>query len=71
MANDLEFTSLSPEELVRHILSVIQADGSIESLVYVARMKDGVITSGWTDLSYTEVIGFFEVGKLQAAKEMW
>ncbi|HZG56222.1 hypothetical protein [Paenibacillus sp.] len=60
---------VTPEYLVKNLLSAISEEG-IESVAYVARTKDGLITSGWTDMLYTEAIGLFEVGKLQAVKEM-
>ncbi|AEI40917.1 hypothetical protein [Paenibacillus mucilaginosus] len=63
--------ALPPRALVHHLLSVIEDDDTVESIVYVARMKDGTIVSGWSDLLHTEVIGLLEVGKLQAVKEMW
>jgi hypothetical protein len=61
--------SITPAFLVENLLSAIDEEG-IESVAYVARTKDGIITSGWTDMLYTEAIGLFEVGKLQAVKEM-
>jgi hypothetical protein len=60
---------VSPTYLVENLLSAIEEEG-IESVAYVARTKDGLITSGWSDMLYTEAIGLFEVGKLQAVKEM-
>lgn len=63
--------TISPSYLLEHLLSYINEEDQIESVVYVARLKDGTITSGWTDMQYTEVIGLLEVGKLQAVKEMW
>lgn len=61
--------SVTASYLVENLLSAIEEEG-IESVAYVARTKDGLITSGWTDMLYTEAIGLFEVGKLQAMKEM-
>lgn len=61
--------SVSPTYLVENLLSAIEEEG-IESVAFVARTKDGMITSGWTDMLYTEAIGLFEIGKLQAVKEM-
>jgi hypothetical protein len=60
---------VSPTYLIENLLSAIEEEG-IESVAYVARTKDGLITSGWSDMLYTEAIGLFEVGKLQAVKEM-
>lgn len=60
---------VSPTFLVENLLSAIEEEG-IESVAYVARTKEGVITSGWSDMLYTEAIGLFEIGKLQAVKEM-
>nr|WP_275983708.1 hypothetical protein [Paenibacillus hamazuiensis] len=57
--------------MLEHLLSYIREEDQIESLAYVARLKDGTISSGWTDMRYTEVIGLYEVGKLQTVKEMW
>lgn len=68
--SDTEDT-ISPTYLLEHLLSYIKDEDEIESVAYVARMKDGTITSGWTDMQYTEVIGLLEVGKLQVVKEMW
>lgn len=62
---------VSPIYLLEHLLSYIKEEDQIESVAYVSRMKDGTITSGWTDMQYTEVIGLLEVGKLQVVKEMW
>ncbi|WP_241158283.1 hypothetical protein [Cohnella candidum] len=62
---------ISPVYLLEHLLSYIHQDDQIESVMYVARMNDGTITSGWTDLAYTEAIGLLEIGKLQVVKEMW
>ncbi|WP_199614597.1 hypothetical protein [Paenibacillus alkalitolerans] len=62
---------ISPAFLLNHLLSYIKEEDQIDSVAYVARMKDGTITSGWTDMQYTEVIGLLEVGKLQVVKEMW
>lgn len=62
--------SISPVYLLEHLLSHIHEKDPIESVMYVARMNDGTITSGWTDLTYTEAIGLLEVGKLQVVKEM-
>jgi len=64
--NDAEVT---PKYLLENLLAAIESEG-IDSVAYVARTKDGLITSGWTDMLYTEAIGLFEVGKLQAVKEM-
>jgi len=61
--------SVSPQYLIENLLAAIEEEG-IESVAYVARTKDGLITSGWTDMLYTEAIGLFEIGKLQAVKEM-
>ncbi|MGM0883684.1 MAG: hypothetical protein ACQEXQ_21955 [Bacillota bacterium] len=63
--------TLSPTYLLEHLLSYIKEEEEIQSVAYVARMKDGTITSGWTNMQYTEVIGLLEVGKLQVVKEMW
>jgi hypothetical protein len=63
--------TISPAYLLENLLSYIKEDNEVESVAYVARMKDGTITSGWTDMQYTEVIGLLEVGKLQVVKEMW
>jgi hypothetical protein len=60
---------VTPKFLLENLLAAIDEE-SIESVAYVARTKDGLITSGWTDMLYTEAIGLFEVGKLQAVKEM-
>ncbi|WP_309121717.1 hypothetical protein [Paenibacillus sp.] len=60
---------VTPKFLLENLLSAVD-EQSIESVAYVARTKDGLITSGWTDMLYTEAIGLFEVGKLQAVKEM-
>ncbi len=60
---------VTPKFLLENLLSAVDEE-SIESVAYVARTKDGLITSGWTDMLYTEAIGLFEVGKLQAVKEM-
>lgn len=68
--SDTEDT-ISPTYLLEHLLSYIKDEDEIDSVAYVARMKDGTITSGWTDMQYTEVIGLLEVGKLQVVKEMW
>jgi len=62
-------TTVTPTFLVENLQSAIEEEG-IESVAYVARTKDGLVTSGWTDMLYTEVIGLFELGKLQAVKEM-
>ncbi|MCI3927036.1 hypothetical protein MO973_43380 [Paenibacillus sp. TRM 82003] len=64
-----EEESVTPTYLLENLMSAIEEEG-IESVAYVARTKDGLITSGWTDMLYTEAIGLFEVGKLQAIKEM-
>ncbi|XID94803.1 hypothetical protein ACF3MZ_09910 [Paenibacillaceae bacterium WGS1546] len=62
--------SVSPAYLMEHLLSYIHKEDHIESVIYVARMNDGSISTGWTDLAHTEAIGLLEVGKLQVAKEM-
>ncbi|MFC0211455.1 hypothetical protein ACFFK0_03160 [Paenibacillus chartarius] len=63
--------SITPSYLMENLLTYMKEENRIEAVVYVARMKDGTITSGWTDMQYTEVIGLLEVGKLQVVKEMW
>lgn len=60
---------VTPQFLVKNLLSAID-EQEIESVAYVARTKDGLVTSGWTDMMYTEAIGLYEIGKLQAVKEM-
>jgi hypothetical protein len=62
--------SISPAYLMEHLLSFIHKEDQIESVMYVARLNDGTISAGWSDLSYTEAIGLLEVGKLQLVKEM-
>ncbi|WP_284640544.1 hypothetical protein [Paenibacillus silviterrae] len=62
---------VTPKYLMEHVLGVIEEDDSIESITYVAKLKDGTISSGWTDMMHTEVIGMYEVGKLQVIKDMW
>lgn len=62
--------SISPVYLLEHLLSYIHKEDQIESVMYVARLNDGTISAGWTDLSYTEAIGLLEVGKLQVVKEL-
>jgi hypothetical protein len=62
--------SISPVHLMEHLLSFIHKEDQIESIMYVARLINGSISAGWTDLSYAEAIGLLEVGKLQVVKEM-
>ncbi|WP_276357930.1 hypothetical protein [Cohnella caldifontis] len=66
-----EEETITPVHLLEHLLTYIHQENQIESVLYVARMNDGTITSGWTDLAHTEAIGLLEVGKLQVVKEMW
>jgi len=62
--------SISPAYLMEHLLSFIHKEGQIDSVIYAARLSDGTISTGWTDLSYPEAIGLLEVGKLQVAKKL-
>jgi len=62
--------SISPVYLMDHLLSYIHKEEEVESVIYIARMNDGKVSTGWTDLTYTEAIGLLEVGKLQVIKEM-
>ncbi|QMV45243.1 hypothetical protein FPL14_29130 [Cohnella cholangitidis] len=61
---------ITPVDLMEHLLSYIHKEDQIDSVIYVAQMNDGTISSGWTDLTYPEAIGLLEVGKLQVFNEM-
>ena len=61
---------VTPEMLLKILQHEVET-GNIDSIAYVAKRKDGMITSGWTDMLHTEAIGLYEIAKLQVVDDLY
>lgn len=55
--------------LITHLLEQVE-NGEIESIVYVVKKKDNIITAGWSDISHVESLGMLEAGKADVLNYM-
>ncbi|AYB38540.1 hypothetical protein [Brevibacillus laterosporus] len=53
---------VTPKALINNLLLAIEKD-EVEGVVFVAKDKDGLIRTGWSDFESTEAIGLLECGK--------
>jgi len=60
---DKEDGVVTPEAIANSLTKSI-AEGDVETVITVY-IKDGVITSGWSDCDTTEAIGLLELAKHQ------
>ncbi|WP_257008275.1 hypothetical protein [Bacillus sp. FJAT-45350] len=61
---------ITPKMLVEMLKKELES-GDVESIAYVYKKKDGTVVAGWTDMFHTEVVGLYEIAKLQAIDDMY
>lgn len=68
MSNELyEFKAkkegkVTSRELINNLVTAIEA-GEVEAVVFVARGKEGIIKTGWSDVMSTEALGMLHCGQ--------
>lgn len=58
------------KSLIEHLLIAIE-NGTVESVTYVAKNKDGELKVGCNNMSMTEAIGMLECGKQLIIDDMY
>lgn len=53
---------VTPKACIENLLQAID-HGEVESVIFVTKMTDGVIKTGWSAILSTEAIGLLECGK--------
>lgn len=61
---------ITVKSLIEHLFAAIES-GKVESVVYVARDKDGELDVGCNTMPQTEAIGMLECGKQMIIQDMY
>lgn len=61
---------VTPKALINNLNRAIE-EGQIESVVYVVRLSDGEIRTGYSNVNQTEVVGLLECGKMNVFNDMY
>ncbi|MDZ5711651.1 hypothetical protein [Jeotgalibacillus haloalkalitolerans] len=60
---------ITPKEVIKNLLEAIDR-GEVEEVVFVSKGTDGVIGTGWSEISLLTMIGLLEAGKVMALDEL-
>lgn len=60
---------VTKKALITHLLKQIE-QSEIESVVYVVKKNNGIITTGWNDVPQLEVLGLLAAGQADVIDHM-